>query len=51
MRVLVEIADAAERLEELIELAAQGDVIMICRDERPIATLSYIAQQDRLRDF
>lgn len=45
MTVFVEIAEAAERLEELIALSARGDEVMICRDGRPIATLSYIARK------
>lgn len=50
MRILVEIAEAAERLEELIEFAARGDQIIICGDERPIATLTFIAKkQERWR--
>jgi antitoxin (DNA-binding transcriptional repressor) of toxin-antitoxin stability system len=43
MKVFVEIAEAAERLEELIELAARGDDILICREERPVVALTYIA--------
>jgi antitoxin (DNA-binding transcriptional repressor) of toxin-antitoxin stability system len=39
IRVLVEVTEAAERFEELIELVLSGDTIVICRDERPIATL------------
>lgn len=45
MRVFIEIAEAAERLEELIEFAARGDEIIICRDKRPIATLTSIAKK------
>lgn len=44
MRVLVEVTEAAERFEELIELVLRGDAIVICRDERPIATLMPIAK-------
>ncbi|MCD7111310.1 type II toxin-antitoxin system prevent-host-death family antitoxin [Rhizobium sp. DKSPLA3] len=45
MKILVEIGEAAERLEELIELAARQDEIMICRDGRPIAVLTSIASR------
>ncbi len=34
VRILVDVTEAAERLEELIELALRGDEIVICRDER-----------------
>lgn len=52
MRILVEIAEAAERLEELIEFAARGDQIIICGDERPIATLTFIAKKaGTMEDF
>lgn len=45
MRILVEIGEAAERLEELIELAARQDEILICRDGRPTAVLTLIASR------
>ena len=45
MRILVDVTEAAERLEELVELALRGDEIVICRDERPIAMLTPIAQK------
>ena len=44
MKILVEVTEAAERLEELIELALLGDEIVICRDERPLARLTPIHQ-------
>ncbi|MBB3660014.1 antitoxin (DNA-binding transcriptional repressor) of toxin-antitoxin stability system [Rhizobium sp. BK650] len=43
MKIFIEIAEAAERLEELIEFAARGDEIIISRDERRVAT--YIAKK------
>ncbi len=43
MKILVEIAEASERLEELIELAARHDEILVCREGRPIAGLTPIA--------
>ncbi|MVA54731.1 type II toxin-antitoxin system Phd/YefM family antitoxin [Agrobacterium vitis] len=45
MEVLVEVTEAADRLEELIELAHRGDEIVICRDERPVARLTPIAKE------
>lgn len=52
MKVLVDVTEAAERLEELIELAVRGDEIVICRDERPAAILTPIAQKiDPYEDF
>jgi len=43
MKILVDIAKASERLEELIELAVRHDEILICRDGQPIAALASIA--------
>lgn len=52
MKVLVEVAEAAERLEEFIELATRGDEILICRDERPVARLTSVTRNaDALQDF
>lgn len=45
MRILVDVSEAAERLEELIELSLRGDEIIICRDERAVAMLTPIAQK------
>lgn len=45
MKILVEIAEAAERLEELTELAQRRDEILICREGRPIAALASIARR------
>ncbi|MBB4184775.1 antitoxin (DNA-binding transcriptional repressor) of toxin-antitoxin stability system [Sinorhizobium terangae] len=40
MKILIEVDEAAERLEELIDLASQRDVIYVCRGGRPVAQLS-----------
>ena len=40
MRLLVDVAEAGERLEELIDLARRGDEVLLCRDGRPVAVLS-----------
>ncbi|MBB5278760.1 antitoxin (DNA-binding transcriptional repressor) of toxin-antitoxin stability system [Rhizobium rosettiformans] len=45
MRILVDVTEAAARLEELIELAFPGDEIVICRDERPVGLLTPIARK------
>jgi antitoxin (DNA-binding transcriptional repressor) of toxin-antitoxin stability system len=45
MGILIDVAEAAERLEELVELPARGDDILICRDERPVATLTHLANK------
>ncbi len=45
MRILVDVAEAAKRLEELIELSLHGDEIVICRDDRPVAMLMPIARE------
>ena len=44
MKILVDVTEAATRLEELIELSLRGDEIVICRDERPVAMLTRIAR-------
>lgn len=40
MCLLVDVEEAAERLEELIEFARRGDDVLLCRGDRPIAVLS-----------
>ncbi len=45
MKILVDVTEAAKRLEELIDLACRDDEIVICRDERPIAMLKPMAQK------
>jgi prevent-host-death family protein len=50
MKILVEIAEAAERLEELIDLAQRHDEILICREGQPIAVLTPIATQKGTMD-
>jgi antitoxin (DNA-binding transcriptional repressor) of toxin-antitoxin stability system len=46
MKVFVEIEEAAERLEDLIELALLGDEIVICRDGTPAATFIPIEKKE-----
>lgn len=45
MRILVDVTEAAKRLEELIDLSLRGDEILICRSERPVAMLTPIARK------
>ena len=45
MRILVEIGEAAGRLEELVELAERQDEILICRDGSPVAVLTSVASR------
>ena len=45
MKILVDVREAAERLEELIDLACRDDEIVICRDKRPIPMLTPIARK------
>jgi antitoxin (DNA-binding transcriptional repressor) of toxin-antitoxin stability system len=42
MRILVDVDEAAERFEELIELVLRGDVLQICRAGTPIAEMTAI---------
>ncbi|WP_413990735.1 prevent-host-death family protein [Labrys okinawensis] len=48
MKILVEIDEVSERLEELIDLAARQNEIMICRHRRPIAALTSMDEVLRL---
>ncbi|BCH67444.1 hypothetical protein RvVAT039_pl02770 (plasmid) [Agrobacterium vitis] len=45
MEILIEVTEAADRLQELIELAHRGDEIVICRDGRPIARLTPVNKE------
>ena len=52
MRIVVDVIEAAKRLEELIDLSLRGDEIVIYRDERPVAMLTPIAQKiDPFEEF
>ncbi|KQT01737.1 hypothetical protein ASG68_23995 [Rhizobium sp. Leaf453] len=46
----MEIADAAERAEELIERVAQGHEILFCRDGNPVAEMSPVTKGTDLWD-
>lgn len=45
MRILVDVTEAAERLEALIELSLRGDEIVICRAGKPVAMLTPMAHK------
>jgi len=40
MRVLVDVGEAGDQLEALIERARRGEEVHLCRDGRPVAVLS-----------
>ncbi|XEN32974.1 antitoxin (DNA-binding transcriptional repressor) of toxin-antitoxin stability system (plasmid) [Ensifer sp. WSM1721] len=40
MKILIEVDEAAERLEELIDLAFRQDEIYVCRRGRPVVQLT-----------
>lgn len=42
MDIFADVAEAADRLEELIDLARRGDTVLICRQAKPVAELSAI---------
>jgi len=44
MRILIDVDEAAERFEELIELAVRGDEVLICRAGKPVAELTAISK-------
>lgn len=39
MKICVEIAEAADRLDELIDLSRRDDEVVICRDGNPVAVI------------
>jgi antitoxin (DNA-binding transcriptional repressor) of toxin-antitoxin stability system len=53
VKICVEIAEAAERLEELIDLALRDDEVVICREGDPVAVIAAIPKtgQDTMDDF
>ena len=40
MKILVEIAEVLDRFEELLELVARGDHVLICHDGTPIIEMN-----------
>ncbi len=53
MKICVEVAETAERLEELIDLALRGDEIVVCRVGNPVAVIMAVrkAEQGTIDDF
>lgn len=51
MKILVEVEEAAERLEELIDLVCRQDEVFVCRGEQPVAQLTAFSQRDDLRSI
>lgn len=47
MRTFADIPEAAERLEELMDLARCHDEVVICRAGQPIAVLTAIPKADK----
>ncbi|WP_245414467.1 hypothetical protein [Mycoplana dimorpha] len=48
MKIFVDVGEAAERLEDLVDLAFRGDDVFVCRGERPVARLTVFSQGDGL---
>lgn len=47
MRVFVDIAEAAERFEELIDLVLREDEVVICRAGEPVAAIVPLVRKDQ----
>lgn len=50
MKIFVEVDEAAERFEELIELAVRGDEVLICRAGKPVVALTAIRKPAEMLD-
>lgn len=50
MKIFVEVDEATERFEELIELAIRGDEVLISRAGRPAAALTAIQKPAEILD-
>lgn len=51
MKIFVDVGEAAERLEELIDLVCRQDEVFVCRGEQPVAQLSAFSQRADLRSI
>lgn len=51
MKICVEVAEAAERLEELIDLALRGDEVVACRVGNPVAVIMAVRKADGARSM
>jgi antitoxin (DNA-binding transcriptional repressor) of toxin-antitoxin stability system len=47
VKVFLEIAEAAERLDELLDLVLRGDDVVICRAGNPVAEFLAIPKSDQ----
>lgn len=47
MKVFVDAGEAAERLEELIDLALRQDDVVICRSDQPVALLTGLSDDEK----
>lgn len=47
MKVFVDAAEAAERLEELIDLAVRQDDVVVCRRDQPVAVLTGLFDHEK----
>lgn len=45
--IRVDVIEAQERLEELIEMACNGEIVLICIDSEPVARLIPVEKSDR----
>lgn len=50
MRIFVDVDEAAERLEELIELVVRGDKVLICRAGKPVAEMTALPKPTSTMD-
>lgn len=48
MKIFVDVREAAERLEELVDLVFRADEVFVCRGERPVAQLAIFLREDGL---
>jgi antitoxin (DNA-binding transcriptional repressor) of toxin-antitoxin stability system len=48
MKVFVDIAEAAERFDELIDFVLRDDQVVICRADDPIAAILPILQNSHM---
>ncbi|MCR6727820.1 hypothetical protein [Agrobacterium fabrum] len=49
MKICVDVAEAAVRLEELIDLALRQDDVVISRSDRPVALLAALSDEEKQR--
>jgi antitoxin (DNA-binding transcriptional repressor) of toxin-antitoxin stability system len=47
----IDIRQAKERFQELVDLAVRGEEVIICKDELPLVRLAPITARKRQRQF